>query len=124
MNLPDDYMLMRADETAKDTCRTVYNLACQDDGFTGSEPPQLMFRRAGRFLYKYADTLDALRKEVLFDCGYIGGIIEDDINTFRDLSVEQCVKLNLINAARWECEKIIYDLSEVIFSWGTKEWSK
>lgn len=51
LNLPEDYILIRADEDPKDTVRTAYELVCKIDNFSDKESAADMFKRVRKFIF-------------------------------------------------------------------------
>ena len=109
MNLPpDDYILIRADEIAKDTVRTAYNLACEIDGFNDKESVAKMFQRVQMFIANLQNELMAIE---------LSGLSNSH-------TIEGATKAQFAGAAFDETRKVMQHFKEVYLPYTKKEWAK
>ena len=103
MNLPDDYILIRADEIPKDTVRTAYELACKSHNFSDKESAADMFKRVYKFIFI------TLQSELV--------AIELQAYKMQDTAAG-AVKAQLANNALRELHEVKRHYLEVYYSWN------
>ena len=109
MNLPDDYILIRADETiAKDTVRTAYNLACEIDSFDDKESVAKMFQRVQMFIANLQNELMVIE---------LSGLSNSH-------TIEGATKAQFAGAALDETRKVMQHFKEVYLPYTKKQWAK
>ena len=108
MNLPHDYILIRADEIAKDTVRTAYNLACEIDGFNDKESVAKMFQRVQMFIANLQNELMAIE---------LSGLSNSH-------TIEGATKAQFAGAAFDETRKVMQHFKEVYLPYTKKQWAK
>ena len=108
INFPDNYILLSADkdEIAKNTVRKLYDLACIEDGWEGTEKPIEMFERARLFVHQIFAELIQLSR----DC---------DVQT-----VEGSVRTQLIAKSIIEMVLVKEHLEQLYLPYTKKKWAE